>query len=560
MKIFTLSFILFCCWFVAWSQTNDVTFRVDMNEYGGAFTTAHVNGTFNGWCGECNPLSDDDMDGVWEVTLPLPDSLASIEFKFTVDGWTDQEMFVGGEACTVTNGGFTNRFLEIDGDEDLPLFCFNSCNDCSFLQEFNFVTFRVDGSDMATAPDSMYLNGPFNGWCGTCTPMNDDDDDNIWEVTVPFDTAIDTMEYKFTANGTDWEDLAAGTDCTLTTDGFTNRLIVIDGSVALPAVCFGACESCDNSAKNNVTFQVDMNDYTGTFDVVNLNGNFAGWCGGCIEMYDNDGDGVYEVIVPVPDTIEYKFTVDAWTDDETLTAGLPCTKTTDNFTNRYLEPMGDTVLDAVCWESCDACGQSSTAMVTFNVDMNSYAGTFDFVNVSGIFNGWCGDCAQMTDDDGDGIYSLTAPIAKGEIEWKFTMNNWEVQEEFMGGESCTRTLDGFTNRFMEVTDDVVLENFCFNHCVTCDLVSSVDDLFAEAKMTLFPNPTDGLLNVRTQNALPVTIEAVRVHNLSGQLIQNIAINQNNLDLQINTADFGQGLFLLEVLTAEGNYFEKFVVK
>ena len=29
------------------------------------------------------------------------------------------------------------------------------------------------------------------------------------------------------------------------------------------------------------------------------------------------------------------------------------------------------------------------------------------VNPNGSFNGWCGTCAEMTDDDGDNIYELT---------------------------------------------------------------------------------------------------------------------------------------------------------
>ena len=44
----------------------DVTFQVDMNLYGelGA-SLVYVNGNFNGWCGDCNPMSDEDGDGVW---------------------------------------------------------------------------------------------------------------------------------------------------------------------------------------------------------------------------------------------------------------------------------------------------------------------------------------------------------------------------------------------------------------------------------------------------------------------------------------------------------------
>ena len=52
-------------------------------------------------------MTDANNDDVWELTINLPDS--SFEFKYTVDGWTDDEKFSGGESCTKTTGGFTNR-------------------------------------------------------------------------------------------------------------------------------------------------------------------------------------------------------------------------------------------------------------------------------------------------------------------------------------------------------------------------------------------------------------------------------------------------------------------
>ena len=41
-------------------MTYNVTFAVNMNEVAPGFTTPEVNGSFNGWCGGCNPLSDVD--------------------------------------------------------------------------------------------------------------------------------------------------------------------------------------------------------------------------------------------------------------------------------------------------------------------------------------------------------------------------------------------------------------------------------------------------------------------------------------------------------------------
>jgi uncharacterized protein YjdB len=106
----------------------NVSFSVDMTAYTGSFTGVFVNGTFNGWCGGCNPMTDDNGDGVWELTIPL--TADSIEFKFSLDGATTWESFAGGEACTKTTGGFTNRFGIISGTTSFATACFNSCEAC----------------------------------------------------------------------------------------------------------------------------------------------------------------------------------------------------------------------------------------------------------------------------------------------------------------------------------------------------------------------------------------------------------------------------------------------
>ena len=178
--------------------TYDVTFNVDMSDYAGTIGTGvYINGTFNGWCGDCNPMIDAG-GGIWKVTLPLDPG--SIQYKFTVDGWTDQELFAGGEVCTITDGGFTNRILEITEGAILPVVCFNSCEACPGGQgsESN-VTFNVDMSLYPDPIGTVYVNGTFNGWCGDCNPMNDAGS-GMWKVTLPL-TVGESIEYKFTIDG-----------------------------------------------------------------------------------------------------------------------------------------------------------------------------------------------------------------------------------------------------------------------------------------------------------------------------------------------------------------------
>ena len=130
-KIFTL--ILSAISILGFAQ-NDITFKVDMNQYGGSTAPGvFVNGNFttNGgeWCGSCNPMTDANNDGIWEATIAITNT--AIDFKFTVDGWNAQEEFVGGEACTRTDGGYTNRHIaSIISDMVLDTVCYNSCTAC----------------------------------------------------------------------------------------------------------------------------------------------------------------------------------------------------------------------------------------------------------------------------------------------------------------------------------------------------------------------------------------------------------------------------------------------
>tara|TARA_R110002074_G_scaffold392616_1_gene578308 strand:+ start:370 stop:540 length:171 start_codon:yes stop_codon:yes gene_type:complete len=51
------------------AQTKNVTFVVDMNQFGGSFSIVNLNGTFNGWCGSCDTMTDVNNDGVYEITM-----------------------------------------------------------------------------------------------------------------------------------------------------------------------------------------------------------------------------------------------------------------------------------------------------------------------------------------------------------------------------------------------------------------------------------------------------------------------------------------------------------
>ena len=334
-------------------QTYNVTFQVDMTQYAGTFTTPEVNGTFNGWCGNCNAMSDANGDNIWEVTLPLLGG--TYEYKFAHDAWTGQENLTPGSACTVTNSGFTNRLLNLTADVVLPAVCWASCSSCGIAPVSHSVTFQVDMQNVTgfTTPE---INGTFNNWCGGCFVMTDANGDNIWEGTTVLEEG--TYEFKYAYDS--WagsEQLTAGDACTITNGGFTNRLLSVTADVVLPVVCWASCVDCGGTATPvDVTFQVDMSQYLGSFTTPEVNGTFNNWCGGCAPMSDANGDNKWELTIPlIPGTYEYKFAFDSWLGQENLIAGSTCTVTNNGFTNRVITAIDAETLPAVCWESCELC-------------------------------------------------------------------------------------------------------------------------------------------------------------------------------------------------------------
>ena len=93
------------------------------------------------------------------------------------------------------------------------------------------------------------------------------------------------------------------------------------------------------------------------------------------------------------------------------------------------------------------CAFSQNYNITFQVDMgNVDPASFTTPEVNGTFNSWCGNCAAMSDPDGDNIWDITINMAAGTYEFKYSADNWGIQESLLPGSWCTVTNFGFTNR------------------------------------------------------------------------------------------------------------------
>ena len=301
----------------------------------------------------------------------------------------------------------------------------------------------------------------------------------------------------------------------------------------------------------DVTFRVDMSQYTGSLTGgVFVNGTFNGWCGTCNPMTDV-GNGSWAVTLPLPPgAIEYKFTIDGWNAQEEFVGGESCTVSSGGFTNRAHTVAGDITLPNVCFASCDAC----TNDITFAVDMNDYilAGnsTAAGVFLNGTFNGWCGSCTPMADANGDNVWEVTVPITAGAIEYKFTVDGWNDQEMFVGGEPCTVTNGGFTNRSYTVTTAASIPVVCWESCTEC-----TTGLNEEANnVAIYPNPVNTIMTVKATEA----IQQIRILDLTGKEVANFVAN--GLTQEINVEALKAGIYTIQIATAAGNSSKQFVKK
>ncbi|MDA9570138.1 hypothetical protein N9R62_03240 [Porticoccaceae bacterium] len=82
-----------------------------------------VNGTFNSWCGDCVPMTDDDGDDVWTFTVDL--AQGDYEYKYALGAWVSQEAVPAD--CDNTLGN--NRSFSVTGTDAIVLAtdAYNAC-------------------------------------------------------------------------------------------------------------------------------------------------------------------------------------------------------------------------------------------------------------------------------------------------------------------------------------------------------------------------------------------------------------------------------------------------
>ncbi len=107
-----------------------ITFKVDVNALTSLIDSVFVVGNFNQYCNTCNPLTDANKDGLWELTLPLASDTLTYKFAYKSVANYVQEQFTSVGICTKFEGASIYRFAIVKADSSLRNTCFESCAPC----------------------------------------------------------------------------------------------------------------------------------------------------------------------------------------------------------------------------------------------------------------------------------------------------------------------------------------------------------------------------------------------------------------------------------------------
>ena len=467
-----------------WSLANpNVTFKVNMSDFTGTINTGvYVSGSFNGWSGNANPLTDMG-NGIWETTLPL--STGPIEYKFTIDDWAVQENFGGTESCIdPINDGFNNRYFEVTGsDATLPAVCWESCAPCLTVDPQLVGTWKLkeEAASLAVGPNQ----GDGSWWSN-----------NAADVTTRaclFDDSI-----KFEANG-----------------AMTHYM---DGSTWLEAWQGMDPEGCGtpvapHDATTNAPFSYSYNNATGELTTIGTGAHLG------LPKVTNAGELSAANPPPVPSSVTYTITLAD--NGNTMIADI-------NFGGGWWRFVYEKTQQVVV----------ANPNVTFSVDMSEYTGTIGTsVYVSGDFNGWSGNGNPLM-DMGNGIWEATIEVPVGAIQYKFTIDDWMDQENFTGTETCIDPInDGFFNRYYEANADATLPTVCFASCDPC--VNSI--LENELVVEMYPNPAEGKVYINSSEVL----KSISITGLNGAVVLEKSNPNSNTILDISSLKAGAYLVVVK---------------
>ena len=597
----TLTFAVTC----AASQAN-VTFNVDMSNYTGglgADDTVYLNGSFNGWCGDCNPMSDDDGDGIWTITMPLDDG--AYEYKFTVNGWNNQEQWTadGTPDCAenADDGTYENRALTVAGEDlTMPTVYWNLCVGEEPGNTYT-VTFSVNTSAIVggVGANGIYAGGGVLG-NAQALQLTDDDGDGVWvgSIDLPEGTTGNYIFLNSPGDGGDWgaKENLEGQDCA-DPNNYNDRILPEVTADVTYLACFGEC-SGDGTGECSVMGcpAPEITSWYMTGDGAEFDGvNQDGVIGYQIEYSTSSftpGDGtatVYEfdsfphTMTGLEPTTTYYFTIRSicgddnysdWTDNGN---DGPDAWTTTICPSSYGLPYLNDFNDPDTWTNCqtfydndgdgnywyyvnytdvDEAGNNVAASASYQngavltpdnwvimgpIDLTDHSDALLEWKVRGIDPSWCQENYSVYVGTSDNYNDLI----NGSASYNETIAN--------GGDACGQT---FAERSLDIsasTGGLVYIGFR-HHNVSDMFVLNIDDVsvtsttMSNEDFTLeninytFNQETD-ILRISSEELL----SKIEIYNMLGQQVLNK--NLNDSSAMLNLSNLSSAIYIVNI---EGN--------
>ena len=367
------------------------------------------------------PLNEWPSMSLWGIAFPEPD-------KIVVSA------YAGGEISISTDGGDSWTYPDNYATESLT-----NLYECEFA-DANLGFVGGGYGDLRRTTDGgatwTFIENPM--FLGSNKHINAM---RVWDANTIFAGGSSGYVMRSTDGGLTWSDTKVGTQTVY-------DIWAVSATSVIVSAGSGQVHTGEFTAPDAVT-ATQINDWgSQSMRAVKFRGNIGLVVASSGEVYRttdgtaaslalvytvSDGDDLYDVDF-VDDNLVYAVG-EAGTIIKSEDAGATWTELTG---------PTDATLDKVRYdgETVWALGNGGTIlkleflpMVTFQVNMSAQIerGKFivgtDVLDVAGTINNWGETINLLSDDDADGIYTATLPIAEGAIEYKFRINsNWDTAE------------------------------------------------------------------------------------------------------------------------------------
>ncbi|MCY1230701.1 hypothetical protein D9M72_431250 [compost metagenome] len=144
----------------------------------------------------------------------------------------------------------------------------------------------------------------------------------------------------------------------------------------------------------------------------------------------------------------------------------------------------------------------------------------------------------------------------GEVVWKGPGFNTGINEANYAGPFPPERV--VLSSAVPATNAAVSENTYDNYVVTAtptiDLLST-NDFAAVSKFSVYPNPSNGLVNISSD--LNSSLNSVSITDLNGRTVKAVELNGDS-SVQVNISDLSAGVYMMNINSDQGSTTKKII--